>query len=129
MENENDKELKGLSAKNIELVHQLKVLLPDEESSIEEEPQFRPINVASIQGLLIAKKTAVGTKSEGWMYYILPNDQYKDRWAEVLVRKKTMLWQNDPQLHPMIDKMVKIKGDIIETRKSITVDCIEIGLL
>ena len=54
--------------------------------------------------------------SEGWKYYIIPNDQYKDRWAEVLVRKKTELWQNDPQLHPMVDKMVKIKGDIIETK-------------
>ncbi|MCP4764122.1 MAG: hypothetical protein GY870_20280, partial [archaeon] len=79
-----------------------------------------------IEGKLITKKTAVGTKSEGVMYYILPSDQYRERWEEVLVRKKTHLWQNDPQLHPFIGKMVKIKGDIIETRSSITVDCIEI---
>ncbi|MHA1728234.1 MAG: hypothetical protein ACTSWY_05830 [Promethearchaeota archaeon] len=87
---------------------------------------YKPINIGAIEGKLITKKTAVGTLSEGVVYYILPTDQFHKHWDELLVRKKTRLWQNDPQLHPFIDKMVKIKGDIIETRKSITVDCIEI---
>ena len=64
--------------------------------------------------------------SAGVKYFIIPNDAYKMKYKEVLVRKKTQLWQNDPQLHPFLDKMVKIKGDIIETRNTITVDCIEI---
>jgi len=92
----------------------------------EEDTQYKPMNVAFISGKLICKKTAEGTKSEGVIYFILPNDSYKTKYAEVLVRKKAHLWQDDPQLHPFIDKMVKIKGDIIETRNSITVDCIEI---
>ena len=97
-----------------------------EEFIEEEDTQYKPLNVAYISGKLIYKKTAEGTKSEGVIYFILPNDSYKTKYAEVLVRKKTHLWQDDPQLHPFIDKFVKIKGDIIETRSSITVDCIEI---
>ncbi|TFG17228.1 MAG: hypothetical protein EU530_10950 [Promethearchaeota archaeon] len=92
----------------------------------EEETKYKPLNVATISGKLICKKTAEGTLSAGVIYFIRPSDHYKLKWDEVLVRKKTHLWQNDPQLHPFLDKMVKIKGDIIETRNSITVDCIEI---
>lgn len=84
-------------------------------------------NIGFIEGKLITKKRGVGSKSEGVVYYILPIDQYSERWEEILVRKKTHLWQNDMQLHPFVGKVVKIKGDIIETRNSITVDCIEIS--
>lgn len=83
-------------------------------------------NIGFIEGKLISKKKGVGTLSEGVVYYLLPVDQYRERWEEILVRKKTLLWQNDLQLHPFVGKVVKIKGDIIETRSSITVDCIEI---
>lgn len=83
-------------------------------------------NIGFIEGKLISKKKGVGTLSEGVVYYLLPVDQYREHWEEILVRKKTLLWQNDLQLHPFVGKVVKIKGDIIETRSSITVDCIEI---
>ena len=85
-------------------------------------------NIGFIEGKLITKKKGVGSKSEGVVYYILPIDQYSGRWDEILVRKKTHLWQNDLQLHPFVGKVVKIKGDIIETRSSITVDCVEISV-
>ena len=97
-----------------------------EDFKIEKDTEFKPINISSISGKLISKKTAEGTLSAGVLYFILPNDTYKTRYAEVSVRKKTRLWQDDPQLHPFIDKMVKIKGDVIETKNTITVDCIEI---
>ena len=92
-----------------------------------EDNSHKPINIGFIEGKLITKKKGVGSKSEGVVYYILPFDQYNERWTEILVRKKTHLWQNDMQLHPFVGKVVKIKGDIIETRSSITVDCIEIS--
>jgi len=101
----------------------------DEKSAVFQEEQdnsYNPINIGFIEGKLITKKKGVGSKSEGVVYYILPIDQYHERWEEILVRKKTHLWQNDLQLHPFVGKVVKIKGDIIETRSSITVDCIEI---
>ena len=92
----------------------------------ENDNSSKPINIGFIEGQIFTKKKGVGTRSEGVEYYILPVDQYRERWEEILVRKKTHLWQNDPQLHPFVGKVVKIKGDIIETRSSITVDCIEI---
>lgn len=97
-----------------------------EDFIVERDPEYKALNVSLITGKLICKKTAEGTFSEGVVYFILPNDAYKMKYDEILVRKKTHLWQDDPQLHPFVDKMVKIKGDIIETRNTITVDCIEI---
>ncbi len=78
-----------------------------------------------IRGKLIAKVFGKTTMSEGPKYYILPIDDYKERWAEILVRKSVQLWQEDPLLHGLIDKMVVIRGEIIETKSTITVDPIE----
>ena len=75
-----------------------------------------------ITGVLYAKTAGVGTKSEGPIYYIKPLDDYANRWSEILVRKKTHLWENDPVLHKFIDKKVLILGEIIETKSTITVD-------
>ena len=75
-----------------------------------------------ITGILSAKIVGVGTKSEGPKYYIKPLDDYANRWSEILVRKKTHLWQDDPVLHKYIDKKVLILGEIIETKSTITVD-------
>ena len=75
-----------------------------------------------ITGILSAKIVGVGTKSEGPKYYISPLDDYANRWSEILVRKKTHLWQDDPVLHKYIDKKVLILGEIIETKSTITVD-------
>ena len=79
-----------------------------------------------IIGILRSKLEGIGTKSEGPSYFIEPLDDYGTRWATVLVRKETMMWQEDPKLHPFIDKKVEILGEIIETRSTITVDCSEI---
>ena len=75
-----------------------------------------------ITGILSAKIVGVGTLSEGPKYYIKPLDDYANRWSEILVRKKTHLWENDPGLHKFIDKKVEIRGEIIETKSTITVD-------
>ena len=78
-----------------------------------------------IRGKLIAKVFGKGTKSEGPKYFIQPIDDYKERWTEVLVRKTVHLWEDDPLLHGLINKMVVIRGEIIETKSTITVDPIE----
>ena len=49
-----------------------------------------------ITGILSAKIVGVGTLSEGPKYYLQPLDDYANRWSEILVRKKTHLWENDP---------------------------------
>ncbi|MHA2038868.1 MAG: hypothetical protein ACW98X_20745, partial [Promethearchaeota archaeon] len=55
-----------------------------------------------------------------------PLDEYKNRWSEIIVRKKTKLWENDPELHKFLEKSVLIHGDIIETKNSITIDYAEV---
>ncbi len=75
-----------------------------------------------IRGILFAIIKGKGTRSEGPEYFIRPLDDYKNRWSEILVRKKTHLWQKDPELHKFIDKKVLIIGEIIETKSTITVD-------
>jgi len=75
-----------------------------------------------IRGTLFAIVKGKGTRSEGPEYFIKPLDDYKNRWSEILVRKKTHLWEKDPELHKFLDKEVLIIGEIIETKHTITVD-------
>ena len=75
-----------------------------------------------IRGILFSVIVGKGSRSEGPKYYIRPIDEYKNRWSEILVRKKTHLWENDPGLHKYLDKKVLILGEIIETKSTITVD-------
>ncbi len=75
-----------------------------------------------IRGTLFAIIKGTGTKSEGPEYFIKPLDDYKDRWSEILVRKKTHMWEKDPELHKFLNKKVLIIGEIIETKSTITVD-------
>ena len=75
-----------------------------------------------ITGILSAKIVGVGTLSEGPKYFIKPLDDYANRWSEILVMKKSHLWQNDQILHKFIDQKVLILGEIIETKNTITVD-------
>jgi len=75
-----------------------------------------------IRGILFAIIKGKGTRSEGPEYFIKPLDDYKNRWSEILVRKKTHLWQKDPELHKFLDKKVLIIGEIIETKHTITID-------
>ena len=75
-----------------------------------------------IRGTLFAIIKGKGTRSEGPEYFIKPLDDYKNRWSEVLVRKKTHMWEKDPELHKFLNKKVLIIGEIIETKSTITVD-------
>ena len=75
-----------------------------------------------IRGILFAITKGKGTKSEGPEYFIKPIDDYKNRWSEILLRKKTHRWEKDPELHEFLDKKVLIIGEIIETKSTITVD-------
>lgn len=75
-----------------------------------------------IRGILFSRIKGKGTRSEGPEYFIKPLDDYKNRWLEILVRKKTHLWQKDPELHKFLDKKVIISGKIIATKHTITID-------
>ena len=75
-----------------------------------------------IRGILFAITVGKGSRSEGPKYFIKPLDDYKNRSSEILVRKKTHMWENDPELHKYLDKEVLISGDIIETKSTITID-------
>ena len=75
-----------------------------------------------IRGTLFAIIKGKGTGSEGPEYFIKSLDDYKDRWSEILVRKKTHMWEKDPELHRFLNKNVLIFGEIIETKNTITVD-------
>ena len=79
-----------------------------------------------IRGILFSVIVGKGSRSEGPKYYIRPIDEYKNRWSEILVRKKTKSWENDPELHKFLEKPVLILGEIIETKSSITVDYVEV---
>ena len=85
--------------------------------------------MGEIRGILIATTVGKGSRSEGSKYFIKPLDDYKNRWSEILVRKKTHMWENDLELHKFLDKEVLITGDIIETKSSITVDYMKIEFL
>ena len=79
-----------------------------------------------ITGILIAKIIGKGSRSEGPQYWIQPLDDYKNHWDEILVRKKTPMWQEDANLHGFIGKKVIIHGEVIETKDSITIDYITV---
>ena len=78
--------------------------------------------MGEIRGILFSKLKGKGTRSEGPEYFIKPLDDYKERWSEILVRKKTHMWEKDPKLHKFLNQNVLISGDIIETKSTITVD-------
>ncbi|MFX1364738.1 MAG: hypothetical protein ACFFCE_13210 [Promethearchaeota archaeon] len=82
-----------------------------------------------IKGILFVRIERKGTRSEGPEYFIKPIDDYKKRWSEVIVRKRTHLWENDPKLHKFLNKNVMISGDIIETKNTITIDYLKVELL
>lgn len=82
-----------------------------------------------IRGIIFAIIKGKGTRSEGPEYFIKPLDDYRKRWSEVLVRKKTHMWEKDPELDKFLDKKVLINGDIIETKSTITVDYTKIEII
>lgn len=82
-----------------------------------------------IRGTLFSIIKGKGTRSEGPEYFIKPLDDYTKRWSEVLIRKKTHMWERAPELHKFLDKKVLIIGDIIETKSTITIDYTKIKVL
>ncbi len=79
----------------------------------------------SITGKLLSRVTAVGTLSEGPIYFLLPTGEFK-KWREIPVRKKTMLWMKDRILHDLVGEIITINGEIIETKDTITIDYDEV---
>lgn len=75
----------------------------------------------TIWGKLIAKQEGEGSMSDGPVYSVIPMDKYS-RWGKIRVRKKVHLWQEDPQLHPYVNEIVSIYGEIIETKDTITME-------
>ena len=80
----------------------------------------------SITGKLVSRVAAVGTKSEGPksegpIYFLLPTGEFK-KWREIPVRKKTMRWMKDRNLHGLVGEIITINGEIIETKDTITID-------
>jgi hypothetical protein len=75
-----------------------------------------------IIGVLKSIQVNEGSRSAGPKYYLSPKDDDKERRGDVLIRKQTKLWESDPNLEPYVGKSVKIIGEIIETKSSITVD-------
>ena len=82
-----------------------------------------------IRGVLFTLVEGKETLSEGPTYFIKLLDEYKDKWSEIPVRKKTELWEEDPELHKFLNKKVLITGDIIETKSTITIDYLKVETL
>lgn len=80
----------------------------------------------TITGKLLIEIRGKGSRSEGPVCWILPSGEYKDRWDQIIVRKRGLLWQEDSNLHNLVNKEVEILADIIETRTSITIDYFEV---
>lgn len=74
-----------------------------------------------ISGKLISRLSGVGTKSEGPIYFICPTDKY-EKWKEIQIWTKVMRWMKDPVLHELIGKQVTVKGEITETKDTITIE-------
>lgn len=56
-------------------------------------------------GYLFAKLGAIGTKSEGPIYWLQQAD-----YTELQVQKHALLWQDDPALHKLLGKKVTLVG-------------------
>ena len=79
------------------------------------------IRKGTITGKLVSRLSAIGTKSEGPDYFLLPIGEFA-RWKEIHVGKKVMRWMKDPILHDLVGKIISINGEIIETKDTITID-------
>ena len=58
-------------------------------------------------GYLFSRLTAIGSKSEGPLYFLQQFD-----YEEYQVIKKAPLWKNDPKLHKYLNRKVSITGDM-----------------
>jgi hypothetical protein len=64
--------------------------------------------MAIYNGYLFSRLGAVGTMSEGPIYYI----QHFESNREYQVRKHSNLWENDADLHPFLNRKVTIEGEL-----------------
>ncbi|MHA1518582.1 MAG: hypothetical protein ACTSVZ_05990 [Promethearchaeota archaeon] len=83
------------------------------------------VRKGTISGKLISRLSAIGTLSEGPIYFILPTGEYS-KWKEIPVRKKVMRWMKDRILHDLVGEIISINGEIIETKDTITIDYDEV---
>lgn len=60
-----------------------------------------------LAGYLFAKLDAIGTRSEGPVYYLQQYD-YKEH----VVIKQVNLWEEDPVLHPLIAQKIVLLGTL-----------------
>jgi hypothetical protein len=63
--------------------------------------------MAIFNGYLFSKLQGIGTKCEGPVYCLQQWDYY-----EMVIFKKTLPWQEDPELHKFLDKKVTIEGSL-----------------
>ena len=61
--------------------------------------------MATFEGYLFAKLHSIGTRSEGPFYLLQSWNK-----SEHLVNKKTLAWDEDPELHKFLGKKVAIEG-------------------
>lgn len=83
---------------------------------------------ATVTGKILSNEAGTGSLSAGLEYYLIPEGKYA-HWGQIILRKKTMLWESDPVLHQFIGKHVEIYAEIIETKDTITLDYIEVKKL
>jgi hypothetical protein len=60
-----------------------------------------------LEGYLFSKLAAIGSKSEGPQYFL---QQFN--YDELSIIKQAVPWQEDRNLHPHLNKKVKIEGTI-----------------
>lgn len=83
------------------------------------------IRKGEITGKLISRLEGVGSRSEGPIYFIIPSEGYPE-WNEIPVRKRVMPWMKDLVLHDLIGEIITIKGEITETKDTISIDYEEV---
>lgn len=71
------------------------------------------VDIKEYNGILITKIAGKGTKSEGPDYFLELFEPNEFGQKELGVRKDAHLWEEDPKLHPFLNKTVVIKGEAI----------------
>lgn len=64
-----------------------------------------------LNGFLFSKLAAIGTRSEGPIYFLQQFDE-----KEIPIVKKAHLWEEDPVLQKHLGKKVTIHGRLVEGR-------------
>jgi hypothetical protein len=78
-----------------------------------------------ISGSISSRIGAQGTKSEGPIYFLRPNDEHT-KFEEVPIIKPVHLWEKDMFLEEYLGKTVTLVGEITETKDTISIEYSEI---